>query len=96
MAANLAPARARGERLSWLQAPPGSDERVVEVPWVLSRLVAEGRVLEVGYAFAEPAYLAGLLRAGVDLSQPANPLSAPSRSAARSYRHLRRCAPAST
>ena len=26
-----------------------------------------GRVLEVGYAFAEPAYLAGLLRAGVEL-----------------------------
>ena len=60
-------ARARGERLSWLQAPPGTDERVVEIPWVLSRLVAEGRVLEVGYAFAEPAYLAGLLRAGVEL-----------------------------
>ncbi len=60
-------ARARGERLTWLQAPPGTDERVIEIPWVLSRLVAAGRVLEVGYAFAEPAYLAGLLRAGVEL-----------------------------
>ena len=39
---------------------------MVEIPWVLSRLRA-GRVLEVGYAFAEPAYLAGLLRAGVEL-----------------------------
>lgn len=58
-------ARSRGERLSWLQAPH-ADERVIEVPWVLSRLGA-GRVLEVGYAFAERAYLAGLLRAGVDL-----------------------------
>ena len=58
--------RARGERARWLQAPPGTDERVVEIPWVLSRLRA-GRVLEVGYAFAEPAYLAGLLRAGVEL-----------------------------
>jgi SAM-dependent methyltransferase len=57
-------ARARGEPIRWLQAPPGTDERVVEVPWVLSRLRAVGRVLEVGYAFAEPAYLAGLLRAG--------------------------------
>jgi SAM-dependent methyltransferase len=60
-------ARARAERLTWLQAPPGTDERVVEIPWVLSRLVAGGRVLEVGYAFAEPAYLAALLRAGVEL-----------------------------
>lgn len=60
-------ARARGERLSWLHAPCGTDERVVEVPWVLSRLVPIGRVLEVGYAFAEPAYLAALLRSGVEL-----------------------------
>jgi SAM-dependent methyltransferase len=61
-------ARARGERLRWLQAPPGTDERVVEIPWVLSRLRRAGRVLEVGYAFAEPAYLAALLRAGVELT----------------------------
>ena len=60
-------ARARRERIRWLQAPPGTDERVVEIPWVLSRLRTKGRVLEVGYAFAEPAYLAGLLRAGVDV-----------------------------
>jgi SAM-dependent methyltransferase len=60
-------ARARGERLAWLQAPAGTDERVVEIPWALSRLVASGRVLEVGYAYAEPVYLAGLLRAGVEL-----------------------------
>jgi len=58
--------RAR-ERLAWLQAPGGTDERVVEIPWVLSRLVSAGRVLEVGYAYAEPVYLAGLLRAGVEL-----------------------------
>jgi SAM-dependent methyltransferase len=60
-------ARARGERLSWLQAPARTDERVVEIPWVLSRLVASGRVLEVGYAYAEAAYLGALLRAEVDL-----------------------------
>jgi SAM-dependent methyltransferase len=60
-------ARERGERTRWLQAPPGTDERVVEVPWVLSRLRPEGRVLEVGYAYAEPAYLAALLRSGVEL-----------------------------
>ena len=58
-------ARSRGERLSWLQAPH-ADERVIEIPWVLSRLGA-GRVLEVGYAFAERAYLAALLGAGVEL-----------------------------
>lgn len=61
-------ARVRGERIRWLQAPPGTDERVVEIPWVLSRLRSEGRVLEVGYAFAEPAYLAALLRSGVELT----------------------------
>ncbi len=60
-------ARARGEPLTWLQAPAGTDERVIEVPWVLSRLVPSGRVLEVGYAFAEAPYLVALLRSGVDL-----------------------------
>jgi SAM-dependent methyltransferase len=60
-------ARQRRERIRWLQAPPATDERVVEIPWVLSRLRSEGRMLEVGYAFAEPAYLGGLLRAGVEL-----------------------------
>ena len=59
-------ARSRRERLRWLQASR-ADERVVEIPWVLSRLVPSGRVLEVGYAYAEPVYLAGLLRAGVEL-----------------------------
>jgi SAM-dependent methyltransferase len=60
-------ARAEHARLRWLQAPAGTDERVVEIPWVLSRLRDEGRVLEVGYAFAETPYLAALLRSGVDL-----------------------------
>jgi SAM-dependent methyltransferase len=60
-------ARTRGEHVRWLQAPPGTDERVVEIPWVLSRLRLSGRVLEVGYAFAETAYLAALLRTGVEL-----------------------------
>lgn len=60
-------ARARGERLAWLRAPAGTDERVIEIPWVLSRLVPGGRVLEVGYAFAEAPYLAALLRSGVEL-----------------------------
>jgi SAM-dependent methyltransferase len=60
-------ARAAGERLRWLQAPAGTDERVVEIPWVLSRLRTDGRVLEVGYAFAETPYLAALLRSGAEV-----------------------------
>jgi SAM-dependent methyltransferase len=58
-------ARERGERPRWLQGPPGTDERVIEIPWVLARLSGR-RALEVGYAFAEPPYLAALLRAGFD------------------------------
>jgi SAM-dependent methyltransferase len=58
-------ARTRSERLQWLQAPH-ADERVIEIPWVLSRL-RTGRVLEVGYAFAERPYLAALLRCGIEL-----------------------------
>jgi SAM-dependent methyltransferase len=58
-------ARERGDRPRWLQGPPGTDERVIEVPWVLSRLSGK-RALEVGYAFAEPPYLAALLQAGFD------------------------------
>ncbi|MEO5632925.1 class I SAM-dependent methyltransferase [Gaiella sp.] len=67
-------ARTRGERPRHLLASPGTDERLIEVPWVLSRL-RSGCVLEVGYAFAEPAYLAGLVEAapeelvGVDLAE---------------------------
>ena len=58
-------ARARVERPRWLQAPPGTDERVIELPWVLARLSGRS-ALEVGYAFAEPPYLAALLRAGFE------------------------------
>jgi SAM-dependent methyltransferase len=67
-------ARERGERPRWLQGPAGTDERVIEIPWVLARLRG-GRALEVGYAFAEPPYLAALLQAefeeltGVDVAE---------------------------
>jgi hypothetical protein len=62
------------ERPRKLHAPPGTDERPIEIPWVLSRYAGEQRLLDVGYAFAEPAYLAGLLDldvpelTGVDLA----------------------------
>jgi SAM-dependent methyltransferase len=68
-------ARAAGERPRELTGPADSDERVVEIPWVLSRLRGEPRVLDAGYAFAEPAYLAALAAAapaglvGVDLAE---------------------------
>jgi SAM-dependent methyltransferase len=59
-------ARQRGERPRLLRGPVGTDERVIEIPWVLSRLrTTSASVLEVGYAFAEPSYLAALLTAGV-------------------------------
>jgi SAM-dependent methyltransferase len=58
-----------------LSAPAGLDERSIEIPWCLARYDGERRVLDIGYAFAEPAYLAGLLAlgtedlVGVDLAQ---------------------------
>ena len=53
------PARPRN-----LRAPTSSDERAIEIPWCLARYDSEARVLDVGYAFAEPAYLAGLVALG--------------------------------
>ena len=58
-----------------LHAPASSDERAVEIPWCLARYDGEGRVLDLGYAFAEPAYLAALTAlgagelVGVDLAE---------------------------
>jgi SAM-dependent methyltransferase len=47
-----------------LRAPATGDERAIEIPWALARYDGEGHVLDIGYAFAEPAYLAGLLQLG--------------------------------
>jgi SAM-dependent methyltransferase len=57
-------ARANGERPRELTAPPGSDERAIETSWCLARYRGEARVLDVGYAFAKPAYLAALVNLG--------------------------------
>jgi SAM-dependent methyltransferase len=68
-------ARRAGERPRELTAPAGSDERLIEMPWCLARYRGEPRVLDVGYAHAEPAYLAGLVGlgarelVGVDLAE---------------------------
>ena len=67
-------ARAANERPRELRAPLG-DERPIEIQWCLSRYRAPERLLDVGYAFGEPAYLAALTRlgasevVGVDLAE---------------------------
>jgi SAM-dependent methyltransferase len=76
-------ARARFERLRdgrprELLAPAWSDERAIEIPWVLARYGGEPRVLDIGTAFAERAYVEGLQELGaadlvtVDLAEPAD------------------------
>jgi SAM-dependent methyltransferase len=70
-----AAARASGERPHGLTAPAELDERPIELAWTLARYRGEARVLDVGYAYAEPVWLAALLdlRAkslvGVDLAE---------------------------
>jgi SAM-dependent methyltransferase len=67
-------ARGAGERPRELEAPPQSDERPIEIAWCLARYRGEPRVLDAGYAFAAPAYLAALTSldatelVGVDLA----------------------------
>ena len=56
-------ARSGDVRPRSLTAPPATDERLIEIPWVLSRYRGEQRVLDVGYANADPAYLAALAAA---------------------------------
>jgi SAM-dependent methyltransferase len=56
-------ARGQGIRLRELTAPAWSDERLIEMPWVLARYTGEPRVVDVGYANAAPAYLEALVAA---------------------------------
>lgn len=70
--------RARGGRPRELRAPAWSDERAVEIPWCLARYAGDRRVLDVGTANAEAAWVEGLLELGapelvtVDLAEPAD------------------------
>jgi len=57
-------ARKAGERPRDLNAPVWSDERPIEFSWCLARYRGEPRVLDVGYAYADPAYLAALVGLG--------------------------------
>jgi SAM-dependent methyltransferase len=59
-----AAARASGERPHELISSAEFDERPVELAWTLGRYRGERRVLDVGYAFAEPAWLAAVLALG--------------------------------
>jgi SAM-dependent methyltransferase len=45
----------------FLEAPPGTDERLIEIPWAVARVRAGEWVLDVGTAHAEPAYVAALI-----------------------------------
>jgi SAM-dependent methyltransferase len=44
----------------------GMTERVVEIPWILSRYAGERRVLEVGPTFAYTTYITHLSRLGIE------------------------------
>lgn len=61
-----------------LRAPAWMDERAIEIPWCLARYDGERRVLDIGTAFAERAYVVGLRALGVpelvtvDLAEPAD------------------------
>src|SRR5215207_9361507 len=59
-------ARAAGDGPWGIEGPAGHDERVVEVAWTLGRYRGERRVLDVGFAHAEPLYLAALAELGAD------------------------------
>jgi SAM-dependent methyltransferase len=73
--------RAHGGRPRELRAPAWSDERAIEIPWTLSRYAGEQRVLDIGTANAEPAYVEGLRElyapelVTVDLAEPADVLA---------------------
>src|ERR1700751_2260344 len=52
--------RRAGQRPRNIEAPADVDERPVEIAWCLARVAPEERVLDVGFAFGERAYLAAL------------------------------------
>jgi SAM-dependent methyltransferase len=72
-ATRAAAARAVREASHELSAPADVDERPIEIAWTLGRYRGERRVLDLGYAFAEPIWLSALIAAhpreltGVDL-----------------------------
>jgi hypothetical protein len=59
--AGLASARRR-QPLRSLDAAAECDERIVEIPWVLSRYRGEASVLDIGSAYASRSYVGALVR----------------------------------
>jgi SAM-dependent methyltransferase len=69
-------ARSVGERPRGLVAPGEATEELVAIPWALARAVGVDALLDVGSAYAEPAYLAALRDLGAErlvLADPAPP-----------------------
>jgi SAM-dependent methyltransferase len=56
-------ARLTNERPHELAASANMDERPIEMAWTLGRYRGEQRVLDIGYAFAEPVWLSALTAA---------------------------------
>jgi len=56
-------ARLTNERPHELAAAASMDERPIEMAWTLGRYRGEPRVLDLGYAFAEPVWLSALTTA---------------------------------
>ncbi|MFL5965155.1 MAG: class I SAM-dependent methyltransferase [Gaiellaceae bacterium] len=57
-------ARETDERPHELTTPPRVDERPIELAWVLGRFRSARRLLDVGYAFAEPPWLTAVTSLG--------------------------------
>ena len=68
---------------------PDTTERVIEIPWVLSRYRGEQRVLDVGYAFASDLYLSSLLGLGIPSLHGVDRAAAPVPDMSRSGGDLR-------
>jgi SAM-dependent methyltransferase len=58
--------RSRHGPMRGLRASARTDERQIEIPWVLSRVGRARRVLDVGYAYAREPYLEALVALAVD------------------------------
>lgn len=66
-----------GRAVRGLRAPPDAPEAAIALPWALARARAGVRVLDVGSAYAEPAYLAALLDLDARTLAAADPAPVP-------------------
>jgi glycosyltransferase involved in cell wall biosynthesis len=68
---------------------PETTERMIEVPWMLSRYRGEQRALDVGYAFASDLYLSSLLALGIPSLHGVDRAAAPIPAMARAHGDVR-------